>query len=99
MEEKKVVFADGLIVKKPGENAPDFIKLDMAYKVDEFIKFLKDNEYNGWVNTNLKISKQGKLYVQLNDYARRKNEQSKSNGNDSQEEYNKAAADLEWDNF
>lgn len=62
------VFADGMSVKKPNENAPDFIKLNMSFKVETFTKFLKDHEKNGWVNCDLKKSKEGKLYVALNDY-------------------------------
>ena len=33
-EEKQ--FADGLIAKHPGENAPDFVKAKLSFKLDEF---------------------------------------------------------------
>lgn len=67
--ENETVFADGLIVKKPHENAPDFIKLELSFKADEFIAFLQKNKKSdGWVNCDLKKSKAGKLYVSLNTY-------------------------------
>lgn len=65
----ETIFADGMSVKKPHENAPEFIKLNISFKVDDFIKFLETykNE-SGWVNVDLKKSKAGKLYCQLNNY-------------------------------
>jgi hypothetical protein len=37
----------------------------VSIKVDEFIVFLKDNVKKGWVNLDLKESKGGKHYFQL----------------------------------
>lgn len=67
-EQKEVVFTDGLIFKKPREGAPDFVKGAMSFKVDEFKAFLDKHNNNGWVNVDLKVSKGGKLYTQLNDW-------------------------------
>lgn len=61
-------FTDGLIFKKPRENAPEFIKGSLSVKVDDFIEYLKKNESNGWVNIDLKVSKEGKYYAELNDW-------------------------------
>jgi len=99
----EVVFPKGMIVKKPHENAPDFIKLNFSFKVDEFIAFLQEHKKeDGWVNADLKKSKEGKLYVQLNNYVKgqaQRNFQQKEEDkqNEAQNEYNDATA--EWDSF
>lgn len=67
-EKKETIFTDGLIFKKPREGAPDFIKGNMSFKVNDFIAFLQKHNNNGWVNVDLKVSKGGKLYTQLNDW-------------------------------
>jgi hypothetical protein len=54
MEDKK--FTDGLIVKR-AENAPEFVIANLSIKVDEFTKWLTDNQSNGWVNVNLLMGK------------------------------------------
>jgi hypothetical protein len=70
MSEDKI-FAQGLIVKSPSENAPDFIKYKLSIKTEEFTKFLEDHtKPDGWVNLDLKESKGGKLYCELNQYSR-----------------------------
>ena len=64
--EKKLI--DGLIAKKPHENAPDFLIANVSIKVEELKKFLDDNQENGWVNIDIKESKGGKYYADLNDW-------------------------------
>lgn len=59
------VFLDGLIAKRPHEKAPSFVKARLSFKVDDFIKFLQRYQNKGWVNADLKVSKNGKLYAQL----------------------------------
>jgi hypothetical protein len=73
-EKKETIFADGFIFKKPHEKAPDFVKGEISIKVDEFISFLQKNNNKGWVNLNLKKSKGGKLYVDLNNWTPEKKE-------------------------
>jgi hypothetical protein len=60
------IFTDGMIVKKPHANAPDFIIANLSFKVDEFRKFLIDNAKGGWVNADIKIGQSGKYYAELN---------------------------------
>lgn len=63
------IFAKGFIIKRPSENAPDFIKGKMSIKVSEAIEFLKEHQNNDWVNMDLLVSKDGsKLYFQLDTY-------------------------------
>lgn len=64
-------FISGMIVKKPREGAPDFIKLNMSFKTEDFIKFLQAHTVNGWMNVDLKKSKEGKLYCALNEYKKK----------------------------
>jgi len=58
-------FVNGMIFKLPHEKAPDFVKGKISVKVDEFIKFAQENQDNGWLNIQLKVSKGGKAYAEL----------------------------------
>ena len=82
MNEKK--FVDGLIVKKPHDNAPDFVKARLSLKLDEFASWVgqwkKENAGEEWINIELKESKQGKLYAELDSW---KPDTSRSNGSAS----------------
>lgn len=63
------IFAKGIYIDKPHENAPDFVKGKVGIKVDEAIQFLKEHENaRGYVNLDLLQSKEGKLYFELNDW-------------------------------
>ena len=59
------VFIDGLIIKRPHENAPDFVKLKLSFKVEELVNFLQQHQKEGWVNADVKVSKNGKIYAAL----------------------------------
>lgn len=61
-------FADGLIYKAPKPGSPDFVKGKVSVKVDEFKKFLDENNDGGWVNLDFLKSKAGKFYFVLNDW-------------------------------
>ena len=58
------IFGEGIFFKQK-DNAPSFVMGAVSIKVDEFILFLKDNVKKGWVNLDLKESKGGKHYFQL----------------------------------
>lgn len=66
--EKETIFPDGFIIKKPHDNAPDFVKAKVSIKAEEFVAFMKKHVDNGWINIDIKTSKGGKLYAQLNDW-------------------------------
>jgi hypothetical protein len=66
------VFTEGMIIKAPHQNAPSFVKLKLSFKAEDFRKFLNDNAKNGWVNVDVKESKDGKLYGELDTYERAK---------------------------
>ena len=58
------VFGEGIFFKTK-ESAPSFVMGSVSIKVDEFITFLKDNVKKGWVNMDLKLSKKGTHYFQV----------------------------------
>lgn len=58
------IFADGMLFKRR-DNAPEWVVGSISIKVDDFVKFCKDNEDKGWVNLEVKVGKSGKPYVEL----------------------------------
>lgn len=64
--EKK--FVDGLFVKLPNDKAPDFVLLDMSVN-NKFMAWAMDNmDEKGWVNIQIKRSKNGSIYGELNSW-------------------------------
>lgn len=62
-------FIDGLFVKNPSENAPDFVKGSLSIMVDKFIPYLKSKaNAKGFVTLDLLESKDGNLYAKLNEW-------------------------------
>lgn len=53
----EMIFPSGLIFKNPKEGAPDFIDAKMSFKTEEFIKFLRAHDNNGWVNMDVRKPK------------------------------------------
>lgn len=60
-------FTKGLFVKKPHGSAPSFIKHKVSIKRDEFINWLQTIDTE-WVNLDIKESKEGKMYAQVDDW-------------------------------
>ena len=77
MNEK--VFTEGIIFKLPRENAPDFVKGSLSFKVDEAIAWLQRNSNNGWCNVDLKVGQSGKAYAELNTWKPKDQDQTVSN--------------------
>ena len=67
-EEKN--FVDGLIVKLPDDNAPDFVKLKLSIKLDEFGPWVATQKSNDpaieWLNIEIKEGRSGKWYAERN---------------------------------
>jgi len=59
-------FIKGLFVKKPHPKAPEFVKMKLSFKVEEFKVYLDQNNNDGWVNIEVKESQKGDLYAELN---------------------------------
>lgn len=65
MSDKK--FIDGLLVKAPRGNAPEYVVGHLSLKREELITWLQ--QQNGeWVNVDLKIANSGKWYAQVDDW-------------------------------
>ena len=63
MQQEKI-FADGFSFKR-NENAPNFVVGRMSVKVEDAVVWLKSNAKNGWVNMDIKQSKGGNYYCEL----------------------------------
>ena len=59
-------FAQGIMFKLPRENAPDFVKGSLSINLKDFIAWAEQHQENGWVNIDLKVSKNKKPYAELN---------------------------------
>ena len=62
-------FVDGMRFEKPNEKAPEWIKGKISIEVAKLIPWLEANKNErGWVNIDLKKSKNNNLYLQLNTF-------------------------------
>ena len=60
-------FVDGFFFKTPRQGAPDYVIGSVSIKVDEFVKLAEKNvNGGGYVNIDVKISKKGNAYGELN---------------------------------
>jgi len=73
--ENKVVFIDGVNVFTPNEKAPDFVKASLVINPTKLIAWLKENDQHLTegkegleLRTQIKESKQGKLYASVDTY-------------------------------
>lgn len=67
MKNDKKFFPKGLFYKEPHPNSPDFVKGQVSVKVDEFKQYLSKVQ-GEWLNIDLKISKDGKPYAEVNTF-------------------------------
>jgi hypothetical protein len=68
-QEREPTFVEGMWFDKPNEKAPEWVKGRISVKVQDFIKFAEAHEKaNGYVDIDLKKSKSGKLYLELNTF-------------------------------
>lgn len=57
-------FIEGMILKQ-GHFHEGNAHLKVAIKIEDFAKFVKENQDNGWLNIEIKTSKAGKIYAEL----------------------------------
>jgi hypothetical protein len=74
MAEKE--FVDGLIVKAPSEKAPEWVKCNISIKRKDLGNWLRARQED-WINLDVKVSKNGAWYVEVNNW---KPEKSKDQG-------------------
>jgi hypothetical protein len=70
MAEDKI-FAEGFSFKR-SENAPEFVIGRLSIKIEEATAFMEANNKNGWVNLNVKKSKGGVHYLELDTFEPKK---------------------------
>ena len=63
----EVEFVDGLIVKAPRENAPEFVKGSLSIKRADLGNWLRGKQ-DEWINIDIKVSKSGKWYAEVNNW-------------------------------
>lgn len=68
--EDKIEFPDGIFVKAPHQNAPDFVKGRVTIKLEEAIAYLQSKVAAGeeWLSLDIKESRAGKWYASVDDW-------------------------------
>ena len=77
-------FVDGMRFTTPRDKAPDWIKGHISVKVDEFVPWAQAHQdERGWLNIDVKESKGGKTYCELDEWrpGSRPPREELSNGN------------------
>ena len=59
-----IEFVSGLFVKKPNDNAPDFVKAHISIKRNDLGNWLRGKE-DEWINLDMKESKEGHWYCSV----------------------------------
>lgn len=60
-------FAKGFIFKR-NDNAPEWAIGKLSIKAQEAIQFINEKNNGGWLNLEIKKSKEGKFYIELDTY-------------------------------
>ena len=82
----EIEFVNGLIVKAPHQNAPDFVKCAISIKVADLSEWLAGREED-WVNIDVKESKGGKWYAAVSTFKPKAREETKPGANVPASEY------------
>lgn len=72
-----IEFINGLMAKRPNDNAPEFVKAAISIKREELIAWLSSRN-DEWINADIKESKGGRWYIAVSSLKsrERKNHQS-----------------------
>lgn len=76
MADNEIEFVNGLIVKEPHANAPDFVKAAISIKVADLTDWLSQRK-DEWVNIDVKESKGGKWYAAVSTFKPKQREEQK----------------------
>lgn len=82
MPQDDIEFVDGLMIKAPHENAPDFVKAQISIKVEDLGVWLRAKHKAGekWVNIDVKESKGGNWYAAVSTFKPRERAEAKPKG-------------------
>jgi hypothetical protein len=86
MADNEIEFVNGLIVKAPHQNAPDFVKAAISIKVSDLSEWLANRDEE-WVNIDVKESKGGKWYAAVSTFKPKQREETKPGANVPAAEY------------
>lgn len=64
METKE--FPQGIFIKAPSENAPDFVIGKITIKKSEALSWIDGK--GDWINIDIKKSKEGNMYLEVNNW-------------------------------
>jgi hypothetical protein len=64
---KEIEFVNGLVLKAPNDNAPEYVKAKGSIKVADMLEWLK-NQPGEWVNFDVKVSQAGKWYAAVDNW-------------------------------
>lgn len=67
-EKQPTIFPEGLMFKRPKEGSPEFVKGNISVNIKTFTEFMKKFPEAEWLNIDLLVSKDKKLYLKLNTY-------------------------------
>ncbi len=65
-------FVDGMMFKAPKAGAPDFVKGSISIKRVNLIAWLS-GKTDDWVNLQVKQSRAGKLYIEVDNWEKKAN--------------------------
>lgn len=60
-------FINGLIVKAPNDNAPEYVKAKLSIRIADLKAWL-DTREGDWVNADIKVSQNGKWYAAVDNW-------------------------------
>lgn len=63
-------FPKGIIVKAPNEKAPEFVIGSISIKRSEALEWI-DSKETDWINIDIKRSKEGKMYLEVNNWVKK----------------------------
>ena len=75
-----IEFVNGLIVKAPHANAPDFVKAAISIKVADLTEWLSDRDEE-WINIDVKESRGGKWYAAVSTFKPKQQQEQKPGAN------------------
>ena len=79
-------FVNGLIVKKPHQNAPDFIIAKLSFKIEDFTETMELHGDKGWFNVEVKESKKGSYYAEVDTWKPNTNQEPQTPAEDVSQE-------------
>ncbi len=75
------IFLDGFYVNSPSDATPDWIKAKLSFKLATLIPFLEQNQVDGFVNAEIRVSqKTGNLYAAIDTYAQKRQQPGTEEG-------------------